>query len=130
MKRLLTAIGILIALGLPLRAHCATTEQTFTVPTTAALAELCADTSPSDPLMTAAQNFCQGYLQGAYHVLQQVNAARAKPAFCIPKPAPTRTQAIAEFIRWTKDNPTEAARPPADGVFEFLQSRFPCSGSK
>ena len=130
MKPLLAAIGVLMTLGLPLSAHCAPTEQTFAVPTTAALADLCADASPSDPLMTAAQNFCHGYLLGAYHVLLQVNAARGKPAFCMPQPSPPRSQAVADFVQWAKANPSEADRPPADGVFQFLTQRFPCAAKK
>jgi hypothetical protein len=130
MRRLSTGSGVVIILallcGFASSGRSAPTEETFTVPTTSALADLCADTSPSDPMMTAAQNFCHGYMVGAYHVLLQVNAARRKPAFCVPTPPPTRSQAIAAFVQWVRANPGQAGQPPADGVFAFLMQRFPC----
>ena len=104
----------------------APTEETFMVQTTGALADLCADHAASDPMMTAAQNFCHGYMVGAYQVLEQIDAARAKPAFCVPSPPPSRTKAIAAFVQWVQANPGESARPPADGVYEFLTHYFPC----
>ncbi|HUC19420.1 MAG TPA: Rap1a/Tai family immunity protein [Acetobacteraceae bacterium] len=127
MKRSLFTVCVLAAMALAPAAHSQPVEQTFTVPTTSAVAELCADTSSSNLLMTtAAQNFCHGYMLGTYEVLAQINAARGKPAFCIPKPAPTRNQAIAEFVSWVKENPSQGERPPTDGVYEFLTQRFPC----
>jgi hypothetical protein len=127
MKRLLLAVCVLTAPLLATAAHAQPVEQTFTVPTTAALAELCADTSSSNVLMTtAAQNFCHGYMLGTYEILAQINAARGGRAFCIPTPAPTRNQAIADFVSWAKANPSKASLPPADGVYVFLTQRFPC----
>jgi len=126
MQRRISAIVVLSALALPASARSAPSEQTFVVRTTGDLADLCADTSASDPLMTAAQNFCQGFVVGTYQVLLQVDAGRAKPAFCVPTPPPTRTEAVAAFVQWAKANPSETARPPVDGVFEFLTQRFPC----
>lgn len=104
------------------------TEQTFMVPTTSALVELCSDTSQSNTLMTAAaQNFCHGYLLGAYQILVEIDAAQRKPTFCIPNPPPTRNQAVAAFVAWAKGNPQAANLPPADGVYTFLVQRFPCA---
>jgi Rap1a immunity proteins len=128
MSRLLFTASILTMVAVLANSQTAPTEQTFTVKTTSALADLCANTSGSDVLMTtAAQNFCHGYLLGAYQVLEQVNAARGKPAFCIPSPSPSRNQAIIDFVSWTRANPSEGSRPPVDGVYEFLTQRFPCS---
>jgi len=126
MQRLLAACLALLAMALSPPAWSAPTEHTFLVPTTSSLAELCADKAATDPMMTAAQNFCEGYLVGAYQVLAQVNAGLGKEAFCIPTPAPTRAQAIAEFLQWVDANPNEGTRPPVDGLYEFLTQRFPC----
>jgi hypothetical protein len=126
MRQSIAAIVVLSALALPSGARSAPTEQTFFMRTTSDLVDLCADTSASDPMMTAAQNFCQGFILGAYQVLRQVDAGRGKPAFCVPTPPPTRTAAIAAFVQWAQANPSETARPPVDGVFEFLTQRFPC----
>ena len=130
MKRPLFAACIVAAATISVGARSEPTEDTLAVPTTAALAELCADTSSSNAMMTtAAQNFCRGYLLGAYHILAQINAAHGKPAFCIPNPSPTRNQAIAEFVAWAKASPSGGGLPPADGVYKFLTQRFPCPGN-
>lgn len=100
------------------------------VPTAGSLAQLCSDTSPNDPMMTAAQNFCHGFMVGSYQVLLQVNAARKRPAFCVPSPAPSRSQAIAEYVQWVNASPSNAAMPPTDSVFAFLMQRFPCKAGK
>ncbi len=127
MKQLLLAAFVLTGLALAAGARAQPTEQTFTVKTTGDLAELCGDTTPANSLMTtAAQNFCHGYLLGAYEVLAQINAARGRPDFCIPSPSPSENEAIAEFVSWARANPTDATRPPADGVYEFLTQHFPC----
>ncbi len=131
MKRLLSALGVLTATALSAHAQTTPTEQTFAVTTTTALADLCAETSGADAMMTtAAQNFCHGYLLGAYQVLAQVNAARGKPFFCLPNPSPSRNQAIADFVAWARANPYAAGAPPADGVYEFLSQHFPCAARK
>jgi hypothetical protein len=130
-RQLLFAAGVLSVIVFATSARSQPTEQTFTVPTTAALAELCATTSSSNIMMTtAAQNFCRGYMVGAYQILAQINAARAKPDFCIPTPAPTRNQAIAAFVSWVKENHSAAGLPPADGVYEFLIQHFPCPATR
>ena len=99
MKQLLLAACVLTGLAMTTGARAQPTEQTFAVHTTGELAELCADVSPTNSLMTtAAQNFCHGYMLGAYQVLAQINAARGRPEFCIPTPSPTRNQAIARGI--------------------------------
>lgn len=127
MRRQMVVIAVLAACAVPMGGRAAPNEQTFAVPTTAALSDLCADIVSSDTAMlTAAQNFCHGYMLGAYQVLEQVNAARGKPAFCIPSPSPSRNQAIAEFVAWVQAHPSEAQRPPVDGVYEFLTQQFPC----
>jgi hypothetical protein len=131
MKRLLSTLAVLTATALSAHAQTAPTEQTFTVTTTSALADLCADTSGSDAMMTtAAQNFCHGYLLGAYQVLAQVNGARGKPFFCMPNPSPSRNQAIADFVAWARSSPSGASLPPADGVYTFLTQHFPCAARK
>src|SRR5208283_555830 len=76
MRRLLGSISILSAFAATAVAQAAPSEQNFMVRTTGDLAELCSDTSPTDPMMTAAVNFCQGYIVGVYHVLIQVEQSR------------------------------------------------------
>lgn len=106
----------------------ATAEQTFRVPTTGALIELCS-TPPNDPLYTAAVHFCEGFLVGAYqyHVVA-VSAGAQKPLVCPPSPAPSRNENVARFIQWSKTHPAAMGTQPVEGMFQFLSQAFPCTG--
>jgi len=128
MRRLLGSISMLSAFATAAVVQAAPSEQTFMVRTTGDLADLCSYNSPTDPMMTASANFCQGYIVGVYHVLTEVEQARTpKPAFCVPNPPPTRNQTIAEFVKWARASPNDSALPAADGVFKFFVGRFPCA---
>lgn len=124
-KLLILAAG-LCATCLSLPIHAATTEGNFQVQTTRDLVTLCA-TPPSDPLATAAVNFCEGFAVGAYqyHVVAEA-AAEAKPLFCWPSPAPSRDEAITQFIAWSKLHSDILDHPAIDGMFSFLRDHYPC----
>lgn len=101
-------------------------EQEFHVQTTADLVELCAS-KPSDPLYTAATNFCQGFVVGAYqyHAVA-AKAENRRPLFCLPNPQPTRSEGIAGFVKWSQAHPAVLPKPPVEGMFEFLAEAYPC----
>jgi Rap1a immunity proteins len=76
---------------------------------------------------TAAINFCKGYIQGAVTVeMLNMVAFRRPKLFCLPDPRPTRTQAIGEFVNWARAAPDRMAQTATDGVFRFLNERYPC----
>lgn len=104
----------------------ATSETEFHVRTTRDLVTLCS-TPAGDPLATAAINFCEGFAVGAYQYHQVAEAAtQATPLFCLPSPAPSRDQAIAQFVAWSKDHASDLDKAPIEGMFTFLRDRFPC----
>ncbi len=105
----------------------AVTETDFAAKTTGDLVNLCA-ADPKEPMGTAALNFCHGFAQGSVSVVMEETAAarRAKPLFCFPTPAPSRTATLAEFVTWARANPAHLTETPADGLFAFLAQRFPC----
>jgi len=120
--------------ALCLAAYCgpacaAVTEDTFQIRSTGDLVDLCA-TSPSDPMGTAALNFCQGFGVGVYRVLEEINRDRKTPMFCMPNPMPTRNEALASFVQWAKANPGQLGTPPQDGIAAFLASQYPCAQKK
>jgi hypothetical protein len=125
MRKPLMALALVATAGFPLALSAAPTEQNFLVRTTRDLVDLCAAGQDS-PMMTAAVNFCQGYLVGAFQVLRTVDAARGERSFCIPTPPPSRNQAIADFIRWGNAHSEAMSLPAADGFYQFLTQRFPC----
>lgn len=126
MRKFASAPILLAVLAVPAVPRAAATAVTFQVQTTRDLVDLCT-TPANDPLGQAADNFCVGFAVGAYAVLKELNDARgAARLFCPPEPPPTRTQAIAGFLQWAKDNPGQLSRPPADGVYLFLAQQYPC----
>jgi hypothetical protein len=114
---------------LPGTVRAAVTEDTFKVQTTADLVELCS-IAPSDPMGTAALNFCHGFAVGAFRVLSEENAAHRTHMFCPPEPTPTRNQAIADFVQWAMASPSIMQEPPADGLTAYIIKSFPCPRGK
>jgi hypothetical protein len=118
------------AAAFPAAGHAAVTEDTFQLRTTGDLIELCS-VAPSDPMGTAALNFCHGFALGVYRVLEVENAARRMgKLFCIAEPLPTRNQAIADFVQWAKAAPEVMSQAPADGVTGYLTKKYPCKPGK
>jgi hypothetical protein len=116
----LTASGIAIA----------ATEANFDAKSTADLVELCS-AAPDNAVGTAALNFCEGFFQGAVTV-EMLNMApyRGSKLFCLPNPPPTRAAAMSEFAAWARAAPDRMAQSPTDGLFHFLNERYPCPGSR
>jgi hypothetical protein len=107
-------------------AHAAVTEDSFLVRTTGDLLDVCS-APQSDPLYTAASNFCQGFAVGVYRVLEvQDKARRSGRMFCPSSTPMTRNEGIADFVQWAKANPNQLAQPATDGLARFLTQQFPC----
>lgn len=120
----------LAAVAVPGRSHAEVSEATFQVRTTGDLVDLCT-ASPSDPMFTAALNFCQGFGVGVFRVLQeQEMARRSRHLFCVPNPGPSRNQAFASFTAWARANPAQLAQPPQDGIAAFLATQYPCPAGR
>jgi hypothetical protein len=122
-----TAAFYMIAYCVPSRA--AVTEDTFVLRSTSDLVALCT-AAPSDAMGTASLNFCQGFGVGVFRVLQEVESARKMHTFCMPKPMPTRNEALASFVQWARTNPDELNTPPQDGILAFLVKQYPCARRK
>ncbi len=107
-------------------AQAAVTEDSFLLRNTNDLIDLCSATQ-SDPLYTAASNFCQGFTVGVYRVLHEQDEARKyRHMFCAPNPVPSRNEAIAGFLQWAKADPSHAAHSPADEIAEYLAEQYKC----
>jgi len=128
-RHMLTGIA-LYAAAMSATGHAAVTEDSFLLRSTGDLIELCG-TAPTDPMGTAALNFCHGFALGVYRVLEEENAAkRVGKLFCIADPVPTRNQAVADFIAWAKADQAVMSQPAADGVMAYLVKKYPCKSGK
>jgi hypothetical protein len=75
----------------------------------------------------AAHNFCHGFAVGAFAYHQSV--AMADPDLkivCIKEPYPERKKVIADFVAWSKANPTFMKDAAVDTFFRFMAGAFPC----
>jgi hypothetical protein len=120
--------GVALCIGLSAGpAHAAVTEDTFLLHNAGDLVDLCS-APQSDPLYTAAVNFCHGFGVGVFRVLQEEDMAKlSRHMFCLPNPAPSRNETISIFVQWAKSDASRLALSPADGVAAFLAQQFPCS---
>ena len=100
----------------------------FRIRTAADFVKLCA-TAPSDADYAAAISFCHGYASGAYRYYQLAVEHSPEDRFiCIPEPAPARSEAIADFLVWSKSHPERMKDPAVDAIFQYLGLKYPCDG--
>jgi hypothetical protein len=123
----LAMAGIATAVASGVRAA-PVTPNDFQVPTTANLVALCG-AAETDPLYTAAQNFCAGFLVSTYRMIaiQEAASEARRKSFCPPANGLTRNQAIADFVQWASSRQKTLASVPTDGIYEYLVTRYPCS---
>ena len=90
------------------------------------LVSLCSrDRSAED--YAAALNFCHGFAVGAYAYYRGVAAAEPDVKIvCFKEPYPERTKVIADFVAWSKANPSYMKDTAVDTFFRFLAGAFPC----
>lgn len=117
----------LCVLLVPGPALAALTQDSFLLRNASDLSDLCS-ASQSNPLYTAATNFCHGFAVGVFRVLNEEDTARPSTRmFCLPQSPPTRTEVIAQLVQWMKTRPDQMGGSPADTIAVFLSQRFPCS---
>ena len=116
----------LCAVAAPGLARAAVTQDNFLLSNTSDFVALCT-AEQSDPLYTAAVNFCHGFGVGVYRVLSEEGAASPRrQMFCPKDPMPSRNETLASFVAWAKANPTQMDAQPADSVAAYLMQTYPC----
>jgi len=88
------------------------------------LAAYCA-VDPHSAGADAKINFCLGFAQGAVDV--RMHVAADKRPFCFPEPPPRRSATMREFVGWVRATPANRDLLVLDGLFRFLEQRFPCT---
>ena len=101
-------------------------KETFVIDTAADLAALCS-AAPDDPYQQQALHFCHGFVVGAYHYhLKSTGGPEGSGFVCMPDPAPSRDQAIGEFVAWLDSHPVQKSEDAVDALFKWAAERFPC----
>jgi len=105
-------------------------EENFIVKNARDLVEICG-TAQSDEMYTAAINFCEGYVVGAYAYHRALYSDKKhKDPVCLPDPPPPRLQAIASFVTWAKANPQYDDERAVEALGKFLTETWPCPESE
>jgi hypothetical protein len=108
-------------------ASAAVTDSNFPPRTVRDLIAICAP-DQNDPMMTAAVNFCHGFVEGAVIVEEAHEAQKgARKLFCLPNPRPPRGSELSSFIAWANEQPERLNMPAIDGAFIYLAGRYPCA---
>jgi hypothetical protein len=106
----------------------ATDTTDFTLKTTEDLYVVCS-TPSSDPLRSAAANFCEGYLLGAVGYHDAItDREHLKRLICYPQDA-TRDQGIQAFVDWAASHQQDRKfmnDPPVVGAVRGLAAKWPC----
>jgi Rap1a immunity proteins len=118
--------GTVLVIAGAMAASAAVTESEFPPNTVRDLIAICAP-EPSDPMMTAAVNFCHGYAEGAVDVEEAHEAQKGgRKLFCLPTPPPPRGSELSSFIVWANAQPARLDMPAIDGMFIYLAGKYPC----
>ncbi|HEY0181582.1 MAG TPA: Rap1a/Tai family immunity protein [Rhodopila sp.] len=106
----------------------AVTRDQFPPRTTGDLVALCS-AGKDDPLMTAAVNFCNGFVEGAVELAlgYETVSRKGRQPFCLPTPTPSHNDAVAQFASWANGDPKRLDEPPGLGLTRFLVHQYPCS---
>ena len=106
----------------------ATDASNFSLKTTEDLYVVCS-TPSSDPLRSAAINFCEGYLLGAVGYHDAItDREHLKRLICYPQDA-TRDQGIQAFVDWAASHQQDRKfmnDPPVVGAVRGLAAKWPC----
>ena len=85
----------------------------------------------SDPMYAASVAFCHGYLVGSYQYHVAIfGHGTSQPVVCFPDPAPSRTQAIDQFLAWLKANPVYLKDKAPDAITRFFVETWPCKAAE
>jgi hypothetical protein len=127
-SRLRAAVALAVGLGTILPpAGLAASRESFQVSTTADLLALC-EAAPGQENYVAAIHFCEGFASGAYQYYLALAARDPSERYvCLPDPTPSRDKIKADFVSWTKANPSALGDRPVDSIFRYLGQAYPCA---
>ena len=126
MRRVVTSVLVAACLG-PVAAA-ADDPDRFLVDDTSDLVALCEGAGGTDSERQALV-FCHGFVVGALHYhLASIKPTDPRRWVCLPEleERPSRDSVIREFVEWAKEHPQFMKEEAVDGLFRFLDRRFPC----
>jgi hypothetical protein len=102
-------------------------EENFRLDTTRDLVALCG-VDAEDSNAVAAIHMCHGYVTGLVHFHIVMGRALEGRVYCMKDEArPTRDQAVAMFVEWSRAHPEYDSSEAVDGVLLWAADTYPCS---
>lgn len=127
MRKLACVTWLALLLALPFSARANVTEENFVIDTTADLVALCG-VDAADPNAIAAIHMCHGYFVGLHHFHIVMGRALEGELYCMKdEERPTRDQAIAMLVEWSRAHPEHDSLEAIDGVLQWAAGTYPCS---
>ena len=127
MSKLACVMGVAFLVALSSGARANVTEENFRLDTTRDLVALCG-VDAGDPNAVAAIHMCHGYVTGLVHFHIVMGRALEGRVYCMKDEArPTRDQAVAMFVEWSKAHPENDSSEAVDGVLLWAADTYPCS---
>ena len=124
MRKLACVVALLIAFPSVARAN--VTEENFALDTTRDLIALCG-VDAADPNAMSAIHMCHGYFTGIVHFHKLMGEALEGNVFCMKaKGEPTRDQAVAMLVEWSRAHPEHDSMEAIDGVMRWAADTYPC----
>ncbi len=97
----------------------------FQIRNNADLVALCS-AQPNEPNYVAAIHFCHGFGVGFSRYHEALKEGKGfEPLFCFPETV-TRTQALTEYVSYSKAHPEYDKESVGDVVIKFLVESYPC----
>jgi hypothetical protein len=126
MRKLACATTLALLFALSPSAYANVTEENFRLDTTRDLIALCG-VREGDPHSVAAIHMCRGYVTGLVHFNIVMGRALEGSVYCIEDDErPTRDQAIAMLVDWSRAHPEHDAKEAVDGVLQWASETYPC----
>jgi hypothetical protein len=127
MRKFACAVSVALLLAISSTARANVTVENFKLDTMGDLMALCG-VDAQDPNAIAAIHFCHGYFTGLVHFHIVMGRALEGYIYCMKDDErPTRDQAIAMIVEWSRAHPEYNSLEAVDGVLKWAAETYPCS---
>lgn len=74
----------------------------------------------------AALAFCYGFFEGAIRYAEAISGPDFNRQLVCAPAGTTRSQAVAVFVSYMKENPQYVSEAPVDAIYRALMPKWPC----